>query len=1004
MSPALDPTIRDLNDCGCCAGAGTLTPVQVLNRPGLSAIVYRTGTHAQFRRSMLASLSDARRTPLRAFNTRDDDDFSIALLDAWAMVADVLAFYQERIANESYLRTATERRSVLELARIIGYELAPGVAASTWLAFTIEESNGASRAVTGMPSSVMVPAGTRGQSIPGQGEIPQTFETSEPIEARAGWNALKPRATRPASFSTGDTVIYLNGGATGLRQGDALLIVGDERFNDPASRRWGFRMIRNVAVIGADDPAASYTAVTLDHGLGSLSANVPPAAVNPRVYALRQRAALFGASAPEWRAMPRSLKEEYLGIPEGGAIPYDEWPGFTLADLSDPPVDTLSAGAAHGLYGEYFGTTDFRELRTSRIDPVINFQWGTGTPAPGVSADSFSVRWTGWVVPSVSGVHTFYVTGDDGVRLRVNGALLVDHWQVQGATERSGRIQLVAGTHYDITLEYYENTGAATAELRWSAPGIAKEIIPSSRFIPRVVHTVHLDSFQPRIFAGGWAVLATPENQELYGVDGAAESSRTGFTLNAKTTRLRLAGEQLFEKFNRRLRDTAVYAASEELVIHDIPMEDPVQGDVIELEGAVEGLSRGRFLAFTGADRVSGEIVSEVGTIREIATIGGVVTVTLERALAHAYRRAGLVINANVAPATHGETKTEVLGSGDASRPFQRFTLRQKPLTYVSADNPSGGTPALEIRVDGVLWENVPTLHDRGPRERIYIIRNDAAGGTTVIFGDGRTGARIPTGVENVTARYRVGIGREGEVDAEQIALLMTRPLGVRGVINPVAATGAADPQDVADSRENAPRSVLTLGRIVSLRDFEDFARNFAGIGKALATWTWNHNGRGVLLTVAGVGGDVVPEGSRLYESLLAAIAKAGDRHVPVQVKSYRPATFIIRGSVVADPAYPAGKVAKEIDASLRSRFSFEARSFGQPVHSGEVIAAIQSVPGVLFVDLDEILRAGPGDAMTPLEADFPRPGAPATVLPAELLMLDPAPLDGLEVKQWASI
>src|SRR5690606_23744186 len=101
---------------------------------------------------------------------------------------------------------------------------------------------------------------------------------------------------------------------------------------------------------------------------------------------------------------------------------------------------------AHGLYGEYFGTTDFRELRTSRIDPVINFQWGTGTPAPGVSADSFSVRWTGWVVPPVSGVHAFYVTGDDGVRLRVNGALLVDHWQVQGATERSGRIQLVAGT------------------------------------------------------------------------------------------------------------------------------------------------------------------------------------------------------------------------------------------------------------------------------------------------------------------------------------------------------------------------------------------------------------------------------------------------------------------------------------------------------------------------------------------------------------------------------
>jgi len=61
--------------------------------------------------------------------TRDPSDPAIALLDSWALVADVLSFYQERIANEGYLRTALERRSVLELARLIGYQLRPGVAA-----------------------------------------------------------------------------------------------------------------------------------------------------------------------------------------------------------------------------------------------------------------------------------------------------------------------------------------------------------------------------------------------------------------------------------------------------------------------------------------------------------------------------------------------------------------------------------------------------------------------------------------------------------------------------------------------------------------------------------------------------------------------------------------------------------------------------------------------------------------------------------------------------------
>jgi hypothetical protein len=86
--------------------------------------------------------------PLSGLSTRSTDDPAIALLDAWATVADVLSFYQERIANEGFLRTASERLSVLELARAIGYELNPGVAASTHLAFTVEEAQGSPRVAT----------------------------------------------------------------------------------------------------------------------------------------------------------------------------------------------------------------------------------------------------------------------------------------------------------------------------------------------------------------------------------------------------------------------------------------------------------------------------------------------------------------------------------------------------------------------------------------------------------------------------------------------------------------------------------------------------------------------------------------------------------------------------------------------------------------------------------------------------------------------------------------
>src|SRR5713101_1746527 len=155
---AVDPNLPDTNDCGCGAGLRAETPVEIANRAGLAAIVYRAGTHAQFKGSMLAALSSAERPALQALMTRDDDDFSIALLDAWATVAAVLTFYQERIANESYLRTATERLSLVELARLIGYELRPGVAASVYLAFTVDDSAGTSK-------TAAVPAGTRIQSI-----------------------------------------------------------------------------------------------------------------------------------------------------------------------------------------------------------------------------------------------------------------------------------------------------------------------------------------------------------------------------------------------------------------------------------------------------------------------------------------------------------------------------------------------------------------------------------------------------------------------------------------------------------------------------------------------------------------------------------------------------------------------------------------------------------------------------------------------------------------------
>ena len=199
-------------DCGCCADAadGLLA---LTNRPGLSAIAYRVGTHARFKQAMLSALSDVDLPALARLRTRDEDDFSVALIDAWATVSDVLAFYQERVANESYLRTATERVSVIDLAELIGFRPRPGVAAATALAFTLDEAAGAPEHAV---QQTTIERGTRVQSIPGPDQQAQTFETIETITARIEWNAMKPRRREPGGLDLSGGVAYLSGTAANL--------------------------------------------------------------------------------------------------------------------------------------------------------------------------------------------------------------------------------------------------------------------------------------------------------------------------------------------------------------------------------------------------------------------------------------------------------------------------------------------------------------------------------------------------------------------------------------------------------------------------------------------------------------------------------------------------------------------------------------------------------------------------------------------------------------------
>jgi photosystem II stability/assembly factor-like uncharacterized protein len=350
-------------------------------------------------------------------------------------------------------------------------------------------------------------------------------------------------------------------------------------------------------------------------------------------------------------------------------------------------------------------------------------------------------------------------------------------------------------------------------------------------------------------------------------------------------------------------------------------------------------------------------------------------------------------IYANVVAATHGEAITEVLGSGDGITANQKFVLNKPPVTHVAAPTVRGSANTLQVRVNDVLWQEVPTLYQRQTQEQIYITRIADDRTTTIIFGDGKSGNRLPSGRENIVANYRTGIGLAGQMAASQLTLLKTRPLGISRVTNPLPATGAAEPETMAEAQASAPLTTRTLDRIVSLQDYEDFARAFVGIGKAQAIALWTGNIQQVHITIAAIGGKPVLPGTALDESLVAAIDNARDPLQQVQVDSYELLQFNLEAKLLIDPRYLAAKVLDRVETTLKTRFAFEQRNFGQAVTAAEVIATMQSIAGVIAVDLDALHRL---DLPRSLEQLLPSRSAQwdaanNQILPAQLLLLNPA-------------
>lgn len=924
------------SDCHCCEGVDADTPVHIRNPSGLSEINYRIGHYGQFMNSMQARLSSVDYPALASLSTREPADFAMAILDACACSLEVLSFYTERFAQEHYLRTADERLSITEMARLIGYRPAPGVAASTYLAFSLQSISGEES------QPIEIPVGTRVQSVPGQDEQAQSFETVEPVPARRQWNALPVQTAVPWQPQFGDKELWLNGIDTRLEPGDAILIVGSDRLALPGSEHWDIRVLAGVEV----EPDNARTRVTWNDPLGSLYPPMGPASRGVEVHAFRQRTALFGHNAPDPNLMSKGSSTSGSNI----SVRIDttdsnswEWKNFNIngssidLDTDNGRITTdswiaLVSNDPDSGSAELPGYTEL--YRASKVQHLSRNDFGLSSKITRVTPDT-----TENLNSSTYKLRNTLVLAESE-RLTAHARPLPQPLQGDSLVCGVRAPDLVPGQALAVSGKRQRlGIGAGVTGL-----------------------TLHFDDGGSRDLSEGDSLLmAAPAVRLFGGTQVALDAEEFIAQLDSASALLRLI------LIDRDGRSGSVQALGNELTLLNSLEADPRVHEIVFIDSSDDAVSNDRN-----------------HTILKLAA-----------ALTNVYERWTVRINANVAAATHGETVAEILGNGDAGSANQKFALKQSPLTYVSAGTTTGRASTLQLRVNDVLWKEVPTLHDSQPDARAFETSEDDTGITTIQFGDGIEGARPPSGENNLRVDYRKGLGVDGNVAAGALTTLLSRPLGVAAVVNPIAASGGEDADSLEHARDNAPLTVLTLERAVSIEDYANFARAFAGIDKSHALWVPTGPALGVFLTVAGVDGAPIPASSDTHSGLLEALSSYGDPLVPVRLVNYIDARFRCRLSIKVHSEHATDKVLTELESALRNHFSFARRQFGQTVSIDEVAATAHSVTGVQAVHVTRLHRQGePIDVIPRLFARLPVASLTAMPLAAEMLTLADEPIE----------
>lgn len=1127
-TPLLLPA--DAGFCACCDDEDLRTPFSVFNRPGLGRIDFRIGTYGSFRQAMLEGI--AREPRLAGLQTRDAGDYAITLIELFAAVADVLTFYNERIANELFLRTAVQRDSVVRLTRMLGYRPQPGLAARTLLRFTLDAG-----------ASTRIRIGLKVMSTPAQDERALTFETLEALTADARLNALPvfnppvainplgdgrtraPMLSRPQRLSRGDRLAFYVYHRLDLKEVVDVEARADAehlRFaaiqgSFPPDAGFAGKLLRSLDLFAHDAPDSSNWFDTnpatpvqqrwkTDVPNPAIVANAPAYPLDRKMSDLKTGAQLLvdlGGGAPRYQTATVAavfdgvarygvgrqetvthavLRETLVGRPRAVFIPGGA--GFRVVARSGTgAVIVLDAASPTNPFLHLTGHTATEEPAAvswgpghldvfTRNDVGATIQWtwngawsaaksldGIATSRPAPVSDATGSLWVfvrgldlalwyrrfqagAWglwtplggivnsapvpVASSVNHLEVFVRGADLGLWRRTFNGIVWAEWEALGSTLSTepaaiacapGRLDVVA-LDADRMLIHRRWDGLKwTPWLRLDGPFADPPCILATGADQVDIHARKADGGVRVLRRSGdaWVPAYTLEGSAASGP--AAASGPSAATLMAA----RLAGNSLgLRHWNGLAWDTWTPAGRiglgpiadrratrifeldpTPIRFRDYDYPDPLGGGLLsarlDAAGGLASIDKGRRVLIDDGLRRHVAQVTAAWVAPDFVDGPGHLMIGIDPPIGLPMNTATL--NGNVVEASHGETPNPVdepLGNGDAGKLFQQFPLRRAPLTYLPSEAGVAGQAQLEIRVNGELWKEAESFFGHGPRDRIYTLRQAEDASTLVTFGDGKTGARLPSGAMNVVARYRTGLGLPGNVKADQINIPLERPAGLRGVGNAFAAEGAADPEPLSDARHAAPTTVRTFGRAVSLEDFASIATASGLIARASATWVWRRLEKAIHLTVAAQGGGRLSAGG--LKLLFRELARVRDPNHPLMLGNLNRVPVVVVAKIMRSPEHLADDVLASARRAMLDLFAFEAMPLAAAVHESSVIAALQRARGVVAVDLDLFHLKG-FDTLTPTElalrsttADWVQPHIrvyPARPTPANPALID---------------